>query len=553
MSGVKTIGVYTPHLQGFFFGELVSQLQQYSLIKGYRFTVIKTDGFANYHSALHTEHIDYVVILRNAVHPDFAKYLLDEGKQVVSIAYDYFPLNIPVVSSDNALGVEQAFNYLLQKGHRKMAFVGDLSQYDVRNRYEAFCDQHGINDFELDENHIFSVPNTLVSGGASAAEAFIAKRCDATGVICASSLTSIGFRRQLKHLHPCPDDIDVAGFEAISLVPIAHPEIAMVDLNLHLFAYSALGVLERLNQGSTVEHHHLIEPKLISPCSEFMQADQAFLATSTELAELHNANYMKSVLSNLDEWPKEIVKSELDDLMMLAPMFEKQMQLACLGRFTLNQEGGGFVKVSKVMTSFAVRSVDEGDASMKSKVEAYPPYNVFGNNEECDTCVHIPIMLKSRLWQVLSVYGCSKLGEGSSSFSAFCNYMEAIASQLAMCSCIEHKNETHEKAEPVDDRPVGHITWQLDSNESQWDTNALAMLGLCSALEQSVYQNMDLTDRIHADDDAVLRAAIVAVKDEAFDLRVRLMHKNKSYVPLQIQGAYDESYDSVALQLRALG
>ena len=157
MAKCKTIGVYTPYLQGFYFGELVSQLQQYSFLKGYNFTVIKTGSFGSFKSTVHSAHIDYAVILRNAVHNDLAQHLLNEGKSVVSIAYDYFPLAIPMVTSDNELGTELAFNHLIQKGHRELAFVGDLSQYDIRKRYEAFCDQCEINQFELNDKNKNSI------------------------------------------------------------------------------------------------------------------------------------------------------------------------------------------------------------------------------------------------------------------------------------------------------------------------------------------------------------------------------------------------------------
>ena len=114
----KTLGLYTPYLQGFYFGELVSQIQQYCIIKGYKFTVIKTDSFATFNSAIHTEHIDYFVILRNAIHNTLAEYLVNSEKPIVSIAYDYFPLAIPMFTSDNEMGMELAINHLLQKGHR---------------------------------------------------------------------------------------------------------------------------------------------------------------------------------------------------------------------------------------------------------------------------------------------------------------------------------------------------------------------------------------------------------------------------------------------------
>lgn len=326
----KTIGVFTPYLQGFYFGELASQIQQYCHLKGYTFTVIKTDSFGTYSSLMHTAHLDFVITLRNAIHPDLARQLIEHGKPVVSIAFDYFPLDIPIVTSDNELGIEQAFNYLLSKGHHKFAFIGDLSQYDLRKRYEAFCDQHEINNLPLSDNSLIAVNNTIFSGGYDAATQFHASSNEATGIICGASLTSIGFSQQIKNLKGDISDLTIVGFDAISLVPISEPNMAMVDQNLHLIAYKAINVLEAIERKDNTERKFSVEPKLITPATDFMQAESAFLATSTEIEELHNANYMKSVLSNLYEWPKSIADSNLDTLMTISPLFEKAFEKSVL-------------------------------------------------------------------------------------------------------------------------------------------------------------------------------------------------------------------------------
>lgn len=255
----KTVGVYTPFLQGFYFGELISQLQQYCFIKGYDFTVIKTDSLGAFSSSLHSDHIDFVIILRNAIHNDLAKSLLEKGKRIISIAYDYFPLSIPMIRSDNELGIELAFNHLLKNGHRNIAFVGDLSQYDIRKRYEAFCDQHEINNIELKDNNIFVVQDTLFSGGYQAAQQFIGRNCTATGIICGASLTSIGFAQQMNNLSNNNKTHEIIGFDAISLIPVTQPGLAMVDQNLHLIAYKALTTLEAMEQGEDFEQGTLDE------------------------------------------------------------------------------------------------------------------------------------------------------------------------------------------------------------------------------------------------------------------------------------------------------
>ncbi|HEY7771571.1 MAG TPA: substrate-binding domain-containing protein [Marinagarivorans sp.] len=553
MAKRKTIGVYTPYLQGFYFGELVSQLQQYCFLKGYAFTVIKTDSFGTFTSKMHSDRFDSVVILRNAIHSKLAQYLLEQGKAIVSVAYDYFPLAIPMVSSDNELGTELAFNYLLQKGHRDIAFVGDLSQYDIRKRYEAYCDQCEINDLEIKDGNVFVVEDTLFSGGYGAASRYLESQCAAKGIICGASLTSIGFSRHIELLSQKRSELDIVGFDAISLVPITDPLMAMVDQNLHLMAYKTLNILEGFfSDGDTFERHHLVEPKLITPQSDFMQAEDAFLATSTDLPELHNANYMKSVINNLEEWPKTIVESNLNSLMMLAPLFERYMQKACYGRTAVSKNGEEYVKVVKVFSPTHVTHIPKNDMKTLSEAAAYPVVAEHFVDPDLDTSVHLPIFQDDRLWSVISVYGASQKTKNPNSFSAFSAYLDNIANHLKLKIQKSLLPSLCEKALKDDDNASvasGTITWAGQRNEAQWDNDALVAIGLTSPLEQSIYRHMDLTDRIHPSDEDSLRECLVNAKEEAFSVNVRLKHKNKSYLPFQIERGEVKDNGELTLQL----
>lgn len=538
----KTLGVYTPYLQGFYFGELISQLQQYCFLKGYAFTVIKTDSFGTFSSTVHSDHIDFVVILRNAIHNQLAEHLVNAGKPVASIAYDYFPLAIPMVTSDNELGMELAFNHLIQQGHRTLAFVGDLSQFDIRKRYESFCDQHEMNGFELADDHIFIVNDTMFSGGFQAANEYITRNSQATGIICGASLTSIGFAKQLQNLQAADHKhsaTGIVGFDAISLVPITQPNMAMIDQNLHLMAYKTIGILETLSQNKTFERHNFIEPKIITPTTDFMQAEDAFLATSTEIAELHNANYMKSIISNLYEWPKTIAQSNLDSLMTLAPMFEKYMQKACYGRIAISKDGREYIKIHKKFSPLKVTKLPPKDTSTLSISAQYPAPCADVFDSDIDTSVHTPIFRDNRLWSVLSIYGSSKKNKVPSSFSGFCAYLDSITTQLTLD--ILSKKSTHTTQPRNEDNQdaaiAGKIQWNADTGETFWDKNALSSLGLTSELEQNIYKNLDLTDRIHPDDDNLLREHLINAKETEFHIEIRLKHKNKSYQVVQIERA----------------
>lgn len=531
----KTIGVFTPFLQGFYFGELVSQIQQYCHLKGYSFAVIKTDGFGTYSSLMHTAHLDFVITLRNAIHPDLARQLTEQGKPVVSIAYDYFPLDIPIVTSDNDLGIEQAFNYLLSKGHRRFTYIGDLSQYDLRKRYEAFCDQHEINNIPLTNDSLIAVDNTIFSGGYDGATKFHANGNEATGIICGASLTSIGFSQQIANLKDDVSNLTIVGFDAISLVPISEPNMAIVDQNLHLIAYKAINVLEAIERHEITDRKFAIEPKLITPATDFMQAEGAFLATSTELEELHNANYMKSVLSNLYEWPKSIAESNLDTLMTISPLFEKHLKKACYGRIGFSKDHSEYIKITKVLTTNTVRTLEANDNSSISRSAHYPNKSV-KISPFLTSSIHIPIYHNGRLWSVLSVYGNPERDNKPSSFSALCIYLDEIVTHLQINLLRQQGASAYseEGLTTAEENPQGIIVWNLASNETLWDDVSLSILGFESELERNIYQHMDISDRAHSEDESILRQILVKPEGSALMTEIRFKHRNKNYVSCNV-------------------
>lgn len=530
----KTIGVYTPYLQGFYFGELVIQIQQYCHLKGYNFTVIKTDGFGAYTSDLHTEHLDAIIILRNAIHAELAAKLVARGKPVVSIAYDYFPLNIPVITCDNDLGVELAFNHLLSKGHRKFVFVGDLSQYDIRKRFEAFCDQHEINQLPIEDDNLITVRDTLFSGGHEAAVRFHEGHFEATGIVCGASLTSIGFSKQITNLRGDISDLSIVGFDAISLVPICEPSLAMVDQNLHLIAFKAISVLESIESGDNNDRKHLVEPKLITPATDFMQAENAFLATSTEMEELHNANYMKSIISNLYEWPKSIAESNLDSLMTISPLFENHLKKACYGRVAISKDNQEYVKTIKIFTANRTQKIDAADKKSISPAAQYPNEAV-KISPFLTSSVHLPITHNGRIWSVLSAFGSLERNGKPASFSAFCVYLDDIATHLQM-KMLREQGTSILEPEHRDSQAVKHglVTWHSDVNETHWDDAALAALGFVSELEKNIYRHMDISDRAHSDDEAVLSQLLVKPEGEALITEIRFKHRNKHYITCEV-------------------
>jgi len=123
------IAVLTPFLQGDYMSEIVINIRNVCNLKKYKCTAIRTDGFGWYNIPIGLEQYSAVIVLRNAANPKLVEKMQNRGIPVVAIAHDYFPLEVPVVTCDNNLGTEIGFDYLRERAHRNMVFVGDITQY----------------------------------------------------------------------------------------------------------------------------------------------------------------------------------------------------------------------------------------------------------------------------------------------------------------------------------------------------------------------------------------------------------------------------------------
>lgn len=549
------LGIYTPELQGFYFGELVGQLLTLCRIKDYRVTVIKTGGFGKFKSAIHSEAMDMVIILRNAIHTELAKSLIDNGKSVVSISFDYFPLNIPLVTTDSEAGVELAVSHLVNKGHKKFLFVGNLTNFDVRKRYEAFCDQVEQHKLETWDEEVFPVVDDLISGGYEAADRYLETGCNATAIIFGTAMNGIGFSRRLgNQAQDLKNLVGIAVFDAISLIPVLNPDITTVDQNLNLVAHKALSVVDGTAKANREQHHFNVSPKLITSESDFMRSDEAYLATSFELAELYNANYIKSILCNITAWSQSIASAKLDNIMVLRTLFRRYLEKVTVSRAVTGKSGSAYLVYTKLIGTKGVAYVDIKDPAGFVVERAFPKAYLDFIPEDYDTCFHLPRFIRDEIWGFISAYGKTDSDELPCSYTGFTAFLDHI---------IEWMNQgllTPGGGEKADDIPVekkvqvGRILWNTETNEVLWDDAALRLLGFVSELEQKIYQNMELYNRI---DEACIndvREYLLEGKSGDLPIQVRFKKKSREYVAceLSLEGV-DEKNNSVIKISLALG
>jgi len=172
------------------------------------------------------------------------------------------------VAGDDVLGARLAADHLLERGHRRIAFVGgdpDLPQ--VRERLEGvrLAIREALGD---DETLTVLSPQTLtVAGGREAGEQIIGMPAGRrpTAAVCANDLLALGLLQEMvRHGVRVPDDLAIVGYDDIDFAAAAAVPLSSVRKPRALLGRRATELL--LDEARKPAHTHeqlLSEPPLV--------------------------------------------------------------------------------------------------------------------------------------------------------------------------------------------------------------------------------------------------------------------------------------------------
>jgi DNA-binding LacI/PurR family transcriptional regulator len=162
------------------------------------------------------------------------------AKGIPSVVINYYvdDLDVSCIAIDNAGGAENAVNYLIELGHKKIAHItGDLMTQAAAKRLEGYRRALQKNSIKVSEDYVFQ---TDYSRGSAriAAEKLLKAADPATAVFVASdamALEVMAVARELgKHI---PNDLSIVGFDdnpsglygPVGLTTVRQPLIRMAE------------------------------------------------------------------------------------------------------------------------------------------------------------------------------------------------------------------------------------------------------------------------------------------------------------------------------------
>ncbi|MHB1295883.1 MAG: LacI family DNA-binding transcriptional regulator [Anaerolineae bacterium] len=157
---------------------------------------------------------------------------------------------LPCIASDNLQGGRDGTRYLLELGHRRIAFIGGpATSPQAQLRLLGYQDAHAAQGIACPESYVRPGRWTWDSGYAEA-RCLLALESRPTALFCASDSIALGAMRAV---HDCglrvPDDVSILGFDDISaaaqstppLTTMQQPSLAMVQQAVDLLLDALYG------------------------------------------------------------------------------------------------------------------------------------------------------------------------------------------------------------------------------------------------------------------------------------------------------------------------
>ncbi|MEQ8821364.1 MAG: LacI family DNA-binding transcriptional regulator [Sumerlaeia bacterium] len=225
MNKTRSIMLLVSDIGNIYFAELAKEISRHCRVRGYKVLLGDSDETISVESehlkAMTDGSVDGLIIAPLSTDANIAHYgdLIERGFPLVMLDTNLPGVKASCVRVDNRLGGEMAVDYLVEKGHRRIAFVsGDTTFQTNRLRYEGYC--QGLQKHGLPLREPYLVPNQefLEEQGFCGVERLMALAEPPTAIFATSDLTAMGcIRAATAQGCRVPEDVAVLGFDNLKI------------------------------------------------------------------------------------------------------------------------------------------------------------------------------------------------------------------------------------------------------------------------------------------------------------------------------------------------
>lgn len=252
MRDSKLIGVVIPQtepgdrlmFQNSFYSEVLGSIEYYARQNGYHILISATDANESYLTLAMKRNLDGIIVI--GMYPDEFYQEMKKTKIPIvlidSYCNDHYYHNIRI---DDAYGSYLAARYLLENGHREIAFfVGQLKESGVMKK-RLLGYQQALQEFEVPyrEEYVFEGQVDYESG-ITLANRLLQSQLPVTGIVAAADILAIGVMKGLyENGKKIPEDYSIVGFDDAEASRYLTPGLTTIRQQISLKGQRAVELL----------------------------------------------------------------------------------------------------------------------------------------------------------------------------------------------------------------------------------------------------------------------------------------------------------------------
>lgn len=265
----STIAIVIPDISNQFYPEIVRGAEDVANIYNYNIMLCNTDldpeKEMEYIRVLKEKMVDGVLYMSNSLEKNIVELLREYEIPTVLIETIDREKSLPSVTINNEKAAFDAVQYLINKGNKKIAFIGmhEDSVNAAAYRFEGYKEALVKNGLEVDSSIIHF-------GGLKASDGYegmlkIIDKNTIDSVFCASDEIAMGVINALRDKKiKVPEQVDVVGFGDIYGASIFFPKLTTVYQPMYDMGSVGMRMLIKvINKNPLEEEHYVLEHEVI--------------------------------------------------------------------------------------------------------------------------------------------------------------------------------------------------------------------------------------------------------------------------------------------------
>jgi DNA-binding LacI/PurR family transcriptional regulator len=262
------IGVVVSSIADPFVAEVVSGIEEMVNARGYSVILASSKGDPDQEikvvQTFEERRVDGLLLTSSRVGAMYSALLADTNIPIVVVNNPQVGDSTYSVLVDHAAASRSAVRFLVQLGHRRVAYVGDRFGFQSNSaRHDGY--RQCLEEFGMGYRPEYVVTGASgPEGGMLAMDQLVALPERPTAVFCYNDMTAVGVLASARrHQLRVPEDLSVVGFDDLLIASYTHPPLTTVRQPTRLIGRVAAEMLLNLLSGSKIEANRRMQCELI--------------------------------------------------------------------------------------------------------------------------------------------------------------------------------------------------------------------------------------------------------------------------------------------------